>query len=221
MWTLYDYIIILISYVLMSTVFITMRLVYCSIKSVFISYNRHKELIMKTLVTILTLLLVASCSSTQKGEAVSASSNSTQNAVTATQVATPAKAAVSTAEVPTNVLSTEMQALQKESVFFDFDKSAIKPEYQGAIEKQAAFIKDHKNDIVTLEGNCDERGSKAYNLALGNKRAYAVFKSLKKLGVPGAQLKTVSYGKDKPKLLCHEEKCWKENRRVDFVHSVN
>ncbi len=128
---------------------------------------------------------------------------------------------MSSTEVAANKLAAELQVLQKESVHFDFDKYAVKPEYLEVIQKQADFIKGHKNDVVTLEGNCDERGSNAYNLALGNKRANAVRKSLLQLGVPVSQIKTVSFGKEKPRLLCHEEKCWKENRRVDFVHKLN
>lgn len=196
-----------------------MRLMWCRIKQAFIHTFTNKELIVKTLLAILSLLLVASCSSTQKGETSSASSNPAQS--TSISTAKPVAASVSADQASANVLTTELQALQKDNVFFDFDKFAVKSEYQAVMEKQATFIKGHKNDIVTLEGNCDERGSKAYNLALGGKRANAVLEGLKKLGVSSSQLKAVSNGKEKPKVLCHEEKCWKENRRVDFVHSIN
>ncbi len=173
---------------------------------------------MKKLAIILASLLVVACSSAHKADSSPASQPNTQSITPAT---TPEPAPVSATEVAANKLAAELQMLQKESVHFDFDKYAVKPEYQDAIQKQADFIKGHKNDVVTLEGNCDERGSKAYNLALGSRRASAVLKSLKQLGVPASQIKTVSYGKEKPRLLCHEEKCWKENRRVDFVHKLN
>ena len=118
-------------------------------------------------------------------------------------------------------LAAEIQELQKQSIYFDFDKADIKPEYKDVIVKQAEFIKAHKNDVVTVEGNCDERGSTEYNVALGDRRANAARNSLELLGVPETQIKTVSLGEEKPRLTCHEENCWKENRRDDFVHGLN
>jgi peptidoglycan-associated lipoprotein len=118
-------------------------------------------------------------------------------------------------------LTAEIQNLQKQSDYFDYNKFVVKPEYQSILRKEAEFIKSHKQDFVTLQGNADERGSEGYNLDLGNKRAVAVELSLQQMGVPATQIKVVSYGEDKPRLTCHLEKCWKENRRVDFVHQLN
>ena len=169
---------------------------------------------MKKIAVVLAALLIAACSSTQKTDTTQAPQANTKADTTQT-------ASLSAAEVAANKLAAEQQALQQDSVYFDFNKYAVKPDYQNAIQKQADFIKEHKNDVVTLEGNADERGSEKYNLALGGKRAEAVMHSLLSLGVPAAQIKTVSYGKAKPRLQCHEEKCWKENRRVDFAHKLN
>jgi peptidoglycan-associated lipoprotein len=113
-------------------------------------------------------------------------------------------------------LVTEIQRLHNESVYFDYNEFVIKSEFKNIIEKQSENIKNHKNASVVLEGNADERGSAAYNLALGEKRATSVKKMLVTLGVPSTQIKVVSYGKSKPVMDCHEEKCWQENRRVDF-----
>lgn len=167
---------------------------------------------MKKIAFVLASLLVAACSSTHKADTA---------APQAAPQTTASPAAATPAELAANKLAAELQGLQKESVYFDFDKYAVKPEYQDAIQKQAAFIKGHKNDVVTLEGNADERGSEKYNLALGNRRAKAVLKSLERMGVSASQIRTVSFGKDRPRLACHEEKCWKENRRVDFAHKLN
>ncbi len=175
----------------------------------------RKVIIMKKTAIVLVSLLFAACAST-KTDAPQAAQPAAKN----TAVETPVTAPVSAAEVAANQLAAELQALQKESVYFDFDKSAVKSEFQDALRKQADFLKSHKNDVVTLEGNCDERGSSKYNLALGERRAQAVKKSLRLLGVSPTQIKTVSYGKERPRLQCHEEKCWKENRRADFVHSL-
>jgi peptidoglycan-associated lipoprotein len=113
-------------------------------------------------------------------------------------------------------LVTEIQRLHNESVYFDYNEFVIKSEFKNIIEKQSENIKIHKNASVVLEGNADERGSAAYNLALGEKRATSVKKMLVTLGVPSTQIKVVSYGKSKPVMDCHDEKCWQENRRVDF-----
>jgi peptidoglycan-associated lipoprotein len=123
--------------------------------------------------------------------------------------------------VDTRSLADQLQALKAQSVYFDYDSSSVKPEYKQVVANQANFAKSHNTDIVTVAGNCDERGSSEYNLALGDRRAYAVSQALKLLGVPAGQLKTVSFGEEKPRLTCHEEKCWKENRRVDFDHKLN
>jgi peptidoglycan-associated lipoprotein len=167
---------------------------------------------MKKIAVLLASLLIVACSSTQKTDSSQTSQASATNTTTASN---PVTAAVSETEVAARKLSAEL------SVYFDFDKYAVKPEFQDAIYKQANFIMVHENDVVTLEGNADERGSSEYNLALGHKRAMAVEKKLHALGVPEAQIRIVSFGKEKPRLLCHEEKCWKENRRVDFVHKLN
>ena len=113
------------------------------------------------------------------------------------------------------------QQLEKESVYFDFDKSEVKQEFQKVIKKQDDFLLANKNDTVTLEGNCDERGSTEYNLALGGRRAQSVSHQLQILGISKERINTVSNGEEKPRLTCHEEKCWKENRRVDFIHKLN
>lgn len=128
---------------------------------------------------------------------------------------------LSQAQIDAQKLTAELSTLKNKSVYFDFDKSVVKPEYSGTVQQQAEFIQAHGNDVVTLEGNCDERGSNEYNLALGQRRADAVRKDIELLGVKADQVKTVSFGEEKPRLTCHAEKCWKENRRVDFDHQLS
>ena len=172
---------------------------------------------MKKIAIILTSLLIVACSSTPKVDTPQAAKETPKPATPTISTAAP----VSAAETESSKLAAELQQLQKQSVYFDFDQSSIKPEYRDVMQKQANFIKAHQNDVVTLKGNTDERGSNEYNLALGGKRAQAVKKALEILGVGTSQIKTVSYGAEKPRLACHEEKCWQENRRVDFDHQVN
>ena len=173
----------------------------------------------KIVIAILAILLAACASTPDKNPSMAAQTKEIKNSPVVTSAEK--KDSVSSAEIEAAKLAAEMRGLQNQSIYFDFDKYAVKPEYQDVIQKQAAFIKAHKNDVVTVEGNADERGSGEYNLALGDKRANAARKNLELLGIPAAQIKTISLGEEKPRLSCHEEKCWKENRRDDFAHKLN
>jgi peptidoglycan-associated lipoprotein len=175
-----------------------------------LSNNISRRLFMKNALLVLATLVVAACAATPPKTETAPSANEAKPV-----------AAAPAAETESSKLAAEIKKLENESVYFDFDKSAVKPEYHDVVRAQAEFIKAHKNDIVTLQGNCDERGSREYNLALGMRRAKSVAKSLEIAGVPAAQIKEVSFGEEKPRLSCHEEKCWKENRRADFVHKLD
>lgn len=168
---------------------------------------------MKKTAVILASILLAACASTPKTDSSQQSKTNTSAEANAS--------ALSAAEIEQRKLADEMDELKKQSIYFDFDKFVIKPEYRAAVQKQADFIKKHKNDVVTVEGNADERGSEEYNLALGDKRANIVRKNMELLGVPSRQIKAVSLGEEKPRLTCHAEECWKENRRDDFIHKLN
>ena len=122
------------------------------------------------------------------------------------------------AETESQRASRLLSELSKQSVYFDFDDFSLKPQYQDNVKHNADFMKQSAKDVVTLEGNADERGSKEYNLALGQKRAEAVRKTLVLLGIGDTRIEAISYGAEKPRASCHEEKCWGEDRRVDFAH---
>jgi peptidoglycan-associated lipoprotein len=97
-------------------------------------------------------------------------------------------------------------------VYFDFDRSDIKPEGQQTLQRQATWLKQYPNVTVTIEGHCDERGTREYNLALGNRRANAAKNALVALGVSAARIKTISYGKDRPIVVGSNEAAWAQNR---------
>jgi len=112
---------------------------------------------------------------------------------------------------PNNILS-------QRSVFYDLDSFEVKPEYKALVEAHGNYLASNPNAKVFLQGNTDERGSREYNLALGQKRADGVRKILALLGAKEAQVEAVSLGEEKPRAECHEESCWSQNRRTDFVY---
>jgi len=109
--------------------------------------------------------------------------------------------------------------LAKRSIFFDFDKSLIKPEYQDIVTAHARFLAENGKLKVVLEGNCDERGSREYNLALGQRRSASVFNAMSLTGAPKANMEAISFGEEKPKAPGHDEAAWSQNRRVDIRYS--
>jgi peptidoglycan-associated lipoprotein len=108
--------------------------------------------------------------------------------------------------------------LAKRSIYFDLDSYTIKDEFKPVVEAHARFLSANKNRKIVIQGNTDERGGREYNLALGQKRAEAVRKSLALLGVSDSQMEAVSFGKEKPKAPGSDEEAWAENRRADIVY---
>lgn len=106
---------------------------------------------------------------------------------------------------------------EAESIYFDFDKSSIRKEYGSVLEKTAEFLKDNTSIHIRIEGNCDERGSNEYNLALGERRANSAKRFLVSLGISPDRMETVSYGEERPLALGRGEDAWAKNRRDDFV----
>jgi peptidoglycan-associated lipoprotein len=108
--------------------------------------------------------------------------------------------------------------LSKRSIFFDYDSFVVKDEYRPVLEAHAGYLLSKRDARVILQGNADERGSREYNLALGQKRADAVRKALSVLGVGEAQMEAVSFGEEKPRNEADTEEAYAENRRVDVVY---
>jgi peptidoglycan-associated lipoprotein len=102
-------------------------------------------------------------------------------------------------------------------IFFDFDSSLINPEARAIIERQVAFAKQHPQMTYTIEGHCDERGTREYNLALGERRAEADRTAWVALGIDPGRLQTVSYGKERPAVIGHDAAAWAQNRRAVSV----
>jgi len=112
---------------------------------------------------------------------------------------------------PNNILS-------KRSVYFEFDSSLVKDEYRPMVAAHARYLQQHNAAKMRIEGNTDERGSREYNLALGQRRADSVRQMMMLLGARSVQIETVSFGEEKPRAAGHDEAAWAENRRADIVY---
>jgi peptidoglycan-associated lipoprotein len=113
---------------------------------------------------------------------------------------------------PNNILS-------KRSVYFDYDSFVVKDEFRPLVEAHARYLVANRGTRMIIQGNTDERGSREYNIALGQKRADAVKRTMTLLGAQEAQIESVSFGKEKPKNPGHDESAWAENRRADIVYA--
>lgn len=148
--------------------------------------------------------------------ACSTTSEKAPSAAAAPVASTPAVTPV-VAETEAQREARLMKVLGGKSIYFDYDNYSVKAAYQDVLKQDYDFLKATPQVAVTLEGNADERGSTEYNLALGQKRAAAVKQTLKLLGMPEERMEAISYGEEKPRAACHEEKCWADNRRVDLA----
>jgi peptidoglycan-associated lipoprotein len=102
-------------------------------------------------------------------------------------------------------------------VFYDYDSAELSAEAQRTLERQAAWLKQYGSLSITIEGHCDERGTREYNLALGERRATAAKKYLTGLGIPASRISTISYGKERPAVVGSDESAWGQNRRAVTV----
>jgi peptidoglycan-associated lipoprotein len=118
-----------------------------------------------------------------------------------------------------NPLTDPQSPLYKRSVYFDYDSNVVKDEYRGMVQAHSRYLTDKRDAHIRIEGNCDERGSREYNLALGQRRAESVKKIMTVLGVPDARVETVSYGEEKPVAPGHDEAAWAQNRRADIKYA--
>ena len=118
-----------------------------------------------------------------------------------------------------NPLKDPRSPLSRREIFYDYDSFVVKDEYKPLLEAHAAYLKSNRNARVTVEGNTDERGSREYNPALGQKRSESVKRVLTLLGVNEAQIETVSFGEEKPRNPASSEAAWSENRRCDLRYA--
>ncbi|MBI2318750.1 MAG: peptidoglycan-associated lipoprotein Pal [Betaproteobacteria bacterium] len=130
----------------------------------------------------------------------------------AAQPVTPPRVKIDPLKDPSNILS-------KRSIFYDYDKDEIKPEFRPLIEAHGKYLAQNKGAKMLIQGNCDERGSREYNIALGQRRADGVKRLLLLMGASESQIESVSLGEEKPRCNSNTEECYAQNRRSDMLYS--
>lgn len=141
----------------------------------------------------------------------------TQDATAQVSVAAPAPTPAPTPVPTPQVTDDQLFAQAAQDIYFDFDKADLRPDSQQILAHLAEVMRAHPNWKVQIEGNCDERGSTEYNLALGERRADSARQALVQGGASADSLKTISYGKEKPVCTEANEACWQKNRHDHFV----
>lgn len=156
--------------------------------------------------------LLAACSSTpEEVVELKGTGQTAQPAPAPPPAAPPQQALRPTGPAPGS--KEEFAQVVGDRVFFDTDRSDLAPDARQTVEKQAAWLKKYATVTVTVEGHCDERGTREYNLALGERRATAVKNYLVALGIPPNRVRTISYGKERPAVVGSSEDAWAQNRR--------
>ena len=167
--------------------------------------------VVKSLLIALPVLTLAACSSTSNMDESAADTSGVQETVqveTVEQVVSPAEQ-----------MRRKLEALRQENtIYFDFDKATIRPEFIESLQAHGAFLAANPSVRVTIEGHSDERGTPEYNIALGERRAQAVVQYLQNVGVSSGQISTVSYGEEKPVDLSRSEAGFAKNRRAVLVY---
>jgi peptidoglycan-associated lipoprotein len=176
-------------------------------------------------IAVLSVALAAGCSSNKArptpgatgNRAVPADDSATAGAAGQNAANAANAAAVANGSAP-GVPGPAGGSLDTKTIYFDFDSSQIKPEFAVAVTAHAKYLAANTTIRVRLEGNTDERGTREYNIGLGERRAQAVRQALMLQGVADAQITTVSYGEERPAVTGHAEAAWAKNRRVEIVY---
>lgn len=172
---------------------------------------------------IAALSLLAACSSTpdkpssatveDKSSGGSSSTDSSSGATAARSYGTGGDSTTSM-----TALDDPQGPLAVRTIYFEYDSSEIQAQFREAIEAHAALLMANPDAVMSLEGHADERGSREYNLALGERRAQAVKRQMTLLGVSSSQIRTTSYGEERPVTEEHDEFAWSQNRRVEIIY---
>ena len=176
----------------------------------------------KLLIGVSLALLLTACASKDPVKETRVEDRSTPPTTTTSTTTTPSTQGTqgqqSGVATRTDPLKDPNNPLSKRVVYFDYDKDSVKAEYAALIQAHANYLSQNRGRKIRLEGHADERGSREYNMALGQRRSDAVRKATAVLGVGNERIETISFGEDKPKASGHDEASWAQNRRVEIVY---
>ncbi len=164
-----------------------------------------------------SFLLVAACTSTPTKDVTPDNVEPPLQRPAEATIASPTRSSPMV-EAP-NPLKDPGNILSKRSVYFEYDQFLVKDSDKPLLQAHALYLRQHPAAKVVVQGNTDERGSREYNIALGQRRADAVKQIVRLLGAEDRQIETVSFGKEKPRCQASDESCWSQNRRADLVYA--
>lgn len=171
---------------------------------------------LKVALLLLAVLSVAACNKKVKEEAAvdpnAATGQQTQPVDQGTGIVEPG--AFTASDLDSN------SCLMQRVIYFDYDQDLLRPEYQAVVACHTKYLRDRPGARMSLEGNADERGTREYNLGLGERRSNAVASAFSGSGADASRINAVSYGEERPLCLDSDEGCWSKNRRVEIVYSV-
>ena len=182
---------------------------------------------MKRLILASALLsMLSACSSSPTKEQGAAAVEDRGGAAVATapaqkpqpQATGPVSKPLQSSTVSANPLKDPASILSKRSIYFELDSNVVREEFKPVVAAHARYLQQNRSAKMTIQGHADERGSREYNLALGQRRADAVRQAMQLLGASAEQIETVSFGEEKPKAAGHDEASWAENRRADLAY---
>lgn len=177
-----------------------------------------KSLQVRHLLLLFVMAFVAACGTTETKDEKAAEVIEGAGADQAAEEGVDATGAGKAGQFSGDELDDPSSPLSQRSIYFDYDSAEIRSEYRPVIEAHAQYLSTNTDTVVTLEGNTDERGSREYNLALGERRAESVKRQMVLFGASAGQIKIVSYGEERPVAEGHNEEAWRLNRRVDIVY---
>jgi len=164
--------------------------------------------------------ILAGCASKEAAKEAPVESRSTTTTSTTTPSATGGSTTPITpaTNVAVNPLKDPNNILSKRIIYFEYDQDSVNGEYQTIVQAHAKYLSENRGRKIRLEGHADERGSREYNMALGQRRGDAIRKASNLLGVANDRMETVSFGEDKPRATGSDEAAWSQNRRVEIVY---
>ena len=169
-------------------------------------------------VVLIAAVLVGGCAKRPVASLTSAPAPTGATAPSPVSPAPSSQAAAPPAVTAPRPAPSEFVTVQDvEDIHFDFDKYAIRPADAQILDRSARWLTTNGNDLLLIEGHCDERGTSGYNLALGDRRAKATMNYLVTQGIAARRISIISYGKERPQCTGHDEACWAKNRRAHFL----